>query len=103
MEARYLTTKDAAAYLGVCTQTFGRMIAALPVSRRPAQVVFPGVSVKRWRKDDLDAAFSKASAASQWDIAIEGGRHGEDRNKRRRGSSRAGNGKTQDLGCNHGH
>jgi hypothetical protein len=86
---RYLTTTDAALYLGVCRPTFRKMIAALPASRRPKPVQFPGVTVKRWIVDDLDRAFSAASASSGWDRLVEDGAHVEGRERMGRGRARA--------------
>lgn len=80
--ARYLTTKAAAAHLGVCIKTFHKMINALPARTRPRQVSYPGVSVKRWRIDDLDSAFASASASSGWDRKVEGGAHVQTSRKR---------------------
>lgn len=74
---RYVTTLDAANYLGVSAPTFRKMVAALPVARRPKPVQFPGVAVKRWRVDDLDLAFGAASASAGWDRLVEDGAHVE--------------------------
>lgn len=79
---RYLTTKQAAAHLGVCDKTFRKMMAALPAAKRPRQVAFPGVSIKRWRIDDLDSAFAKASASAGWDRLTDEGVHVKARGKR---------------------
>ncbi len=86
--SRYLTTKDAAKHLGVCDKTFRRMIAALPAVRRPKPVQYPGVSVKRWRVDDLDSAFAAASASSGWDRKVEEGAHVEAKRRKRMGQGR---------------
>lgn len=81
---RYVTTKDAAAYLGVHPVTFGRMIAALPAAKCPRKKQWPGVSVQRWDLDELDSAFNSASKSSAWDATL-GGRDGGKRQSRRVG------------------
>lgn len=88
LTARYLTTKAAALHLGVCEKTFLKMVAALPAVRRPKQVQYPGVSVRRWRVDDLDSAFAAASASSGWDRLTEDGAHVETKRRKRMGSGR---------------
>lgn len=80
---RYLTTADAARYLGISVPTFRRVIAAFPVARRPKPIVYPGVRVARWRVDDLDHAVGTASASSGWDKLVEGGAHVEGVGRRR--------------------
>ena len=86
--SRYLTTKAAAQHLGVCEKTFRKMLSALPAARRPKPVQYPGVSVKRWRVDDLDSAFAAASASSGWDRLTEDGAHVEAKRRKRMGSGR---------------
>lgn len=71
----YLSTKAAAAHLGVCVNTFRRMIAALPASRRPKPIQYPGVRIARWKQSDLDSAFARASAAADIDQLLERGGH----------------------------
>lgn len=83
----FLTTKAAAAHLGVCVNTFRRMIAALPASRRPKQIRYPGVRIARWKQSDLDSAFAKASASADIDQLLEMGGHAKAR-ATREGSGR---------------
>lgn len=63
--------------MGVCEKTFRKMIDALPATRRPKPVQYPGVTAKRWRVTDLDSAFARASASSGWDEALEGRSHAQ--------------------------
>lgn len=67
MERRYVTTRDAARYLGVCDKTFRKMVSALPASRRPKAKQWPGVTAKRWDVQELDSAFNAASKSAGWD------------------------------------
>ena len=79
---RYVDTKDAAAYMGVCAATFRRMVDALPAAHRPRQKKWPGVSVWRWDLDELDSAFNSASKSSAWDATLGGGNGVKRQNRR---------------------